>query len=460
MGLALTNAGCAVGPDYHRPPAEVPRAWHEAEPGDAARKGRWWAVFQDPALDSLVEQSLLGNQNLRVAAARVEQARSQVTVAASYLYPDVGLQASAGRSKTSANRPLAAYGTPNQSTVQNNFSVGPFVDYEFDLFGRVRREAEGFRAAAEQATADFENTRLVLTAQLVSDYFTLRELDAEIDVVNQSLTLERDALAFITSRHDLGYATGLDLAQQQALVQSSSAQLELLQLQRAENEHAIATLLGRPAPGFSIPAVSAAGSPPAPPLPALGVPSDLLQRRPDVAAAERSVAAANARIGVARAAYFPTIQLLPLIPSVGWQSSAVSSLLNAPSELWAVGISATQTLFDAGRTRANVRIAEQDYTAAVATYRQTVLTAMEEVENGITGLASLQRAARDADAGVESSQRAFDIANERYKGGVAVYIDVLAAQQSLLSNQRQAVQIHGRQFLTSVYLVKALGGGF
>jgi NodT family efflux transporter outer membrane factor (OMF) lipoprotein len=484
----VSAAGCAVGPDYHRPPADVPpawqrdaleqsgtpvksdvpvhsdapgqpQAWHEAEPGDAARKGRWWAVFQDSALNSLVEQSLLGNQNLRVAAARVEQARSQVTVAASYLYPDVGLQASAGRSKTSANRPLAAYGTPNQSTVQNNFSVGPFVDYEFDLFGRVRREAEGFRAAAEQATADFENTRLVLTAQLVSDYFTLRELDAEIDVVNQSLTLERDALAFITSRHDLGYATGLDLAQQQALVQSSSAQLELLQLQRAENEHAIATLLGRPAPGFSIP-VSAAGSPPAPPLPALGVPSDLLQRRPDVAAAERSVAAANARIGVARAAYFPTIQLLPLVPSVGWQSSAVSSLLKAPSELWAVGLSATQTLFDAGRTRANVRIAEQDYTAAVASYRQTVLTAMEEVENGITGLASLQRAARDADAGVESSQRAFDIANERYKGGVAVYIDVLAAQQSLLSNQRQAVQIHGRQFLTSVYLVKALGGGF
>jgi multidrug efflux system outer membrane protein len=456
-------AGCAVGPDYHRPPAEVPPAWqpeppwHEAAPDDAMLKGHWWEVFQDSALDPLVEQALQSNQNLQVAAARLDQARSQVTVARSYLYPDVGLQASAARSKTSANRPLASYSTPTQSTVQNNFVLGPSVDYEFDLFGRVRRQVEGYRAAAEQAAADFENTRLVLTAQLVSDYFTLRELDAEIDVVNHSLALERDALGFIASRHDLGYATGLDLAQQQALVQSSSAQLELLQVQRAQNEHAIATLVGTPAPGFSVPAVATAVRLPALPV---GLPSDLLQRRPDVAAAERSMAAANARIGVARAAYFPTIQLMPLLPSVGWQSSAVSSLFNAPSELWAVGLSATQTLFDAGRTRANVHIAEQDYIAAVASYRQTVLTAMEEVENGITGLVSLDQASRDADASVESSQRAFDIANERYKGGVAVYLDVLTAQQALLGNQRQAVQIHGQQFLTAVYLVKALGGGF
>jgi len=241
------------------------------------------------------------------------------------------------------------------------------------------------------------------------------------------------------------------------LVQSSSAQLELLRVQRAQNEHAIATLVGSPAPGFSIPAAATAGRVPVLPV---GLPSDLLQRRPDVAAAERSMAAANARIGVARAAYFPTIQLMPLVPSVGWQSSAVSSLFSAPSELWAAGLSATETLFDAGRTRANVHIAEQDYTAAVASYRQTVLTAMEEVENGITGLASLDQASRDADASVESSQRAFDIANERYKGGLAVYLDVLTAQQALLGNQRQAVQIHGQQFLTAVYLVKALGGGF
>jgi outer membrane protein, multidrug efflux system len=231
----------------------------------------------------------------------------------------------------------------------------------------------------------------------------------------------------------------------------------LLEVQRAQNEHAIATLVGTPAPGFSIAPVVSAGNLPAFPV---GLPSDLLQRRPDVASAERAMAAANARIGVARAAYFPTIQLSPLVPTIGWQSAAVSSLFNAPSQLWAAGLSATQTLFDAGRTRANVHIAEQDYTAAVATYRQTVLGAMEEVENGITGLTSLDRAAVQANASVDSAQRAFDIASERYKGGVAVYLDVLTAQQALLGNQRQAVQIHGQQFLTTVYLVKALGGGW
>ncbi|MGA2188189.1 MAG: efflux transporter outer membrane subunit [Steroidobacteraceae bacterium] len=467
LGWALlaSSPGCAVGPDYHRPAAEVPPSWepaapwHAAAPSDTALKGNWWELFQDATLSGLVEQALLANQNLRVAAARLDQARSQVTVARSYLYPDIGLQASAARTKTSADRPLSAYSVPNLSTVQNDFVVGPTVTYELDLFGRVRRQVEGSRAAAQQAAADFENTRLVLAAQLASDYFTLRELDAEIDVVNRSLGLERDALTFITARHELGYATGLDLAQQQALVQNSAAQLELLRVQRAENEHAIATLVGVPAPGFAI-APASAQAQDALPAPPLGLPSDLLQRRPDVASAERAMAAANARIGVARAAYFPTIQLMPLGPNIGWESNSVASLFGAPSELWAAGLSATQTLFDAGRTRANVHIAEQDYTAAVATYRQTVLSAMEEVENGITGLTSLERAAVQADAGVQSAQRAFDIADERYKGGVAIYLDVLTAQQSLLGNQRQAVQIHGQQFLTAVYLVKALGGGW
>ncbi len=420
-------------------------------------QGQLVGIVQDATLNSLVERALQNNQNLIVAAARLDQARSQVTIAKSYLYPGIGLQGSAERAKTSTNRPLSAYGVPNQSTVQNDFIIGPSVSYEFDLFGRIRRQVENTRAAAEQAAADFENTRLVLTAQLLSDYFTLRELDSEIDVVNRSLDLERDALTFITSRHDLGFATGLDLAQQQALVENSAAQLELLQVQRAQNEHAIATLIGTPAPGFTVAPVVAPGT--LPPLP-LGLPSDLLQRRPDVASAERAMAAANARIGVARAAYFPTIQLMPLVPNIGWESAAVSTLFNAPSQLWSVGLSATQTVFDAGRTRANVHIAEADYTAAVATYRQTVLGAMEEVENGITGLTSLDRAAKQSGASVESAQRAFDIANDRYKGGVAIYLDVLTAEQTLLGNQRQAVQIHGQQFLTAVYLVKALGGGW
>jgi multidrug efflux system outer membrane protein len=465
IAVAALAAGCAVGPDYRRPSAEVPPSWqpdapwHEAAPGDTALKGDWWELFEDPQLNPLVEKALASNQNLQVAAARLQQAQAQVTIARSALFPAVELSGSASRAKDSANRPLAAYSQPNQSTVQNDFLLGPSVNYELDLFGRVRREVEGARASAQQAEADFENTRLILMATLVSDYYSLREIDAEMAVVRRSLDLQQGALKFVSSRHELGFATGLDLAQQEALLDSSAAQLELLQNQRDQLQHAIATLVGTAAPGFTL--ASSTDVRPIPALP-LGLPSDLLQRRPDVASAERAMAAANARIGVARAAYFPTIDLAPGLgaPSMGWESNALASLFTAPSRLWSLGLSASQTLFDAGKTRANVRFADADYAAAVAGYRQTVLTAMEEVENGITGLGSLERAEIQANASVRSAQRAFDIASERYKGGVDTYLDVITAEQTLLTNQRQAVQIQGQQFTTAVFLVKALGGGW
>ncbi len=442
------------------PPAWQPDApWHEAVPDDGALKGDWWRLFQDDTLNPLVERALGGNQDLRVAAARLDQARDQVTVARSDFFPAVNLTASASRGKTSANAPLSSYSSQNHSTVQNDFELGPTVSYEADLFGRVRREVEGARASAQQAQADFENTRLILTAQLATDYFALRELDAEIAVVRDSLQLQRDALVIIASRHDLGFATGLDLAQQQALVDASATQVELLDNQRAQFEHAIATLVGTPAPGFAIPPALSTAAIPAIPV---GLPSDLLQRRPDVASAERAMAAANARIGVARAAFYPSITLNSTFggPNAGWESNTLATLFDAPSRLWSLGLSATQTLFDAGKTRANVRIANADYAAAVATYRQTVLTAMEEVENGITGLATLGRAITQADASVKSAREAFDIATARYRGGVDTYLEMITAQQALLTNQRQAVQVQGQQFATAVFLVKALGGGW
>jgi len=464
LGAALLTA-CAVGPDYHKPAADVADAWEplppwqQAVPADAQLKDRWWELFKDPVLNDLMEQALTANQNLRVAAARLDQARDQLTIARADLYPDVTLSALAERSKDSANRPLSAYATPNQSTVQNDFKLGPAVSYEIDLFGRVRRQVEGARATAQQAEADFQNERLMLTASLASDYFSLRELDAETDVVKRSLDLQRDALNFVQSRHDLGFATGLDLAQQQALYEASGGQLELLQNQRAQYEHAIATLVGIPAPGFKVSAVLPADPLPSPPV---GLPADLLQRRPDVASAERAMAAANARIGVAKAAYFPNIQLFPALgtPGAGYESNTLSRLFQAPSLLWSVGLSASQTLFDAGKTRANVRFAQEDYAAAVASYRQTVLAAMEEVQNGISGLGYLDRAAVQAVASVRSAQRAYDIASDRYQGGVDTYLDVITTQQTLLSNQRQAVQIQGQQYATAVYLIKALGGGW
>ena len=461
--LVLLLAGCAAGPDYRRPAVEMPVAWkveapfREGAPNDLADKGPWWVRFGDPQLDVLEQAALTGSPTLAAANARLTQARATLAATTAGLFPQIVLGARATRLEISTNRPLTNYGSPNFSTVQNDFLPALAASYEVDLAGRVRRTIEGARASAEQSAADLENVRLLLTAELATDYFSLRELDVELDVLLRSIEFQRRALELATARHDLGAASGLDVAQQQSLLDSTLTQVDVLRRQRDQFEHAIATLVGTPAPSFAIPAALSTSSLPAIPV---GLPSDLLQRRPDVAAAERAMAAANARIGVARAAYYPAVDLRPFVPGVGWESNTLATLFDAPSRLWSFGVSATETLFDAGKTRANVRIATADYTAAVAAYRQTVLNAMEEVENGITGLTSLDRAATQADASVHSAQRAFDIASDRYKGGVDTYLDVITTEQTLLADQRQAVQIHGQQFLTTVYLIKALGGGW
>jgi len=460
IGIAAALAGCAGAPEYHKPQIDMPAVWQSSEPfrvgspNDNAIKGNWWEVFGDERLNQLEQLSQTNNQNLAAAAARLEQARAQATVSAAGLFPQVGLQAGANRQKTSADRPPSAPGSATPSLVQDNYQAGFAISYEADLFGRVRSTAQAGRAAAEQAAADFENVRLVMGAELAADYFNLRELDAEIDVLNQSIALQYKAFDFIQARHELGAATGLDLAQQQSLLDASKTQLELLRTQRSQYEHAIATLTGTPAPSFHLEPAVMALKPPALPV---GVPSDVLQRRPDVASAERAVAAANANIGIARAAYFPT---LTLQASGGWDAAQVGKLFDAPSILWSLGGAMTQTLFDAGKTDATVAIAKAGYTGAVATYRQSVLTAMQEVEDGVEGLAVLGRAHALSEASVRSSQRVLDLANDRYAGGVETYFDVITAQQTLLNNQRLAVQIRGKQMVSSVYLVKALGGGW
>jgi len=460
MTAALLLAGCASAPVYEKPAIDLPALWQSsapfraAMPDDAGLKGNWWEVFGDAQLNQLAQQTLAHNQGLAGAAARLEQARSQVMVSSAGLFPQASLQAGAARQKTSANRPLAAYNATNQSVVQNNYQLGFAVNYEADLFGRVRSGVQSARAAAEQAAADFENVRLLLCSELAADYFNLRELDAEIDVLNQGIVLQQKAYDFIQARHELGAATGLDLAQQQSLLDASKTQLELLQSQRSQYEHAIATLTGTPAPSFKLPSAVVALTPPSLPV---GLPSDVLQRRPDVASAERAVAAANANIGVARAAWFPSVTLQS---SGGWDSNQMSNLLQAPSLLWSLGAALTQSLFDAGRSDATVAIAQSGYTAAVANYRQNVLVAMQEVEDGMSGLAALGRAHALSDASVRSSQRVLELANDRYTGGVETYFDVITAQQTLLNNQRLAVQIRGKQMVGSVYLVKALGGGW
>jgi NodT family efflux transporter outer membrane factor (OMF) lipoprotein len=456
----LAASGCAVGPDYKRPVPDLPVAWkleapwRTGAPADGADKGAWWQAFGDPQLDALEARAIADSPTLAIAAARLAQARATVTAQSAGLFPSLNLTSRDQRLRISANRPLSNYSSPNLSTVQNDFTLGVGASYEVDLAGRVSRSVEGAKASAEQSAADLANTRLVVSAELASDWFSLVTLDASLDVLDHSIALQRKALGFVNSRHELGAGTGLEVAQQQALLDNTLTQVDVQKRQRAQFEHAIATLVGAPAPTFSLGPVKRDLQPPAIPL---GLPSDLLQRRPDVASAERAMAAANAQVGVATAAFYPSIMLAP---SIGDESRMLNALFDAPSLLWSIGVSATQTLFDAGRTRANVDFAKAGYDASVATYRRTVLVAMQEVEDGITGVASLDRATAQANVAVASAQRVLDMSNARYEGGVATYLDVITAQQSLLTAQLQAAQLAGQRQLVATALVKALGGGW
>jgi NodT family efflux transporter outer membrane factor (OMF) lipoprotein len=456
LALACLS-GCAVGPDYHKPDTAVPEQWQKqsdfqlAQPNDAQLKGNWWEMFGDAQLNALESQALEHNQNLVVAAETLNRARLQTTVTSSGELPSVDLIAADSRAKSSTNHPSYPGAV---SSVGNSPQLGFAVNYEADLFGRVRRLVEGAKAAEQQANADFENTRLILMTDLATDYFSLRELDREIDIVKKGVELQQKALDFIRNRYDLDFATGLDLAQQQALLESTQTQLALLQNQRAGLQNTIATLVGKPAPEFTLAVDEKLAAVPAMPA---ALPSEILQRRPDVASAERAMAVANANIGVAKAAYYPSIMLQA---TGGWESTKWSNLISAPSILWSLGATATEHLFDNGRTTATVKIAESSYTSAVAGYRQSILVAMQEVQTGVDSLAILNAASDKAQAAAKSSEKAFDIANARYTGGLDIYLNVITAQQTLLTNQRQAAQIQGQQLANAVFLVKAMGGGW
>lgn len=460
-GIALS--ACTVGPDYHAPKTESPAAWrvdpadaywHAAQPSHAQLDQQWWKVFDNAELDGLEMEALAENQTLRVAVAHYAQSRATLASVSSQQSPQVSLAAGVARERISANRPLTNYAVPSQSTVQNDVQVGPTISYELDLFGRIRRMVESAQASSQQAGDDLANARLVLTAELATDYFALRELDDEIDVVNRSVALQQKALDFVNAQHDLGAVSGLNLLQQKAQLDATKTQVHLLENQRQQDEHAIAVLVGKPAPEFSIEAKSTPL-----PVPALppGMPSELLQRRPDVASAERAMAAANAQIGVARSAYFPD---LTLSPTLGWESTRFGGLFSVPSLMWSVGATAGEVLFDGGKRAAGVDYAQAGYESAQASYRQTVLTAFQEVQNAVTGLSVLERASSDGQAAVDDARKSFELANDRYQGGLVAFLDVLNAEQQMLTSERQEVQIHGQQVATVVYLAKALGGGW
>jgi len=449
--------GCAVGPNYHRPAAPAAPAWKEqppwrsASPMDTLPKGQWWNLFADSELDQYELQAVQANQTIEVARAQLQQARASARITQSGLFPQLIAGITAQRARTSANRPLAT----NPNPVTQSDLVIPFnLSWEADVFGGVRRNVESAQAQLQASAANLENVRLVVTSELAVDYFTLRELDAEIAVVDSAVTYQEKALRLVQNRHDGGIASGLDVAQQETQLNATRTQATLLRRQRAQFEHAIAALVGVPASTFAVPVRPLTVEAPTVPI---GVPSDLLERRPDIAQAERQMASQNAQIGVAKSAFYPSIGI---IGSGGFESRDVGLILNAPSAFWAIGANATQIVLSGGRRRAQLDFAKSAYTGSVANYRQTVLTAFQEVEDSISGLSVLAQAAQTQQQAVDAAQRALTIANDRYVGGLVSYLDVVTAEQVLLDNRRLATQLLGQRLATSVGLVKALGGGW
>jgi outer membrane protein, multidrug efflux system len=462
--------GCTVGPRYSRPSAPVPALdawkgeppWQQAAPKDSIPKGSWWEVFHDSDLSAYEHQLLGANQSLVAARDRLDQARSLARVATADLFPQLTADPSALRERGAGNRPLNGQAPtivngvvqPVPPYTQNVFTIPFSLDYEADLFGRVRRNVEAANASLQSTAADLQNVQLVLTAELAADYFTLRELDSEYQVVQESVGYQRKGLDLVNSRHEGGIASGLEVAQQAALLDSTLSQLSLVQQSRAQYEHAIAVLLGEAPSLLKVPVTPWHVAPP--PVP-LGVPSDVLERRPDIATAERQMAFENAEVGVARTAFYPHITLSG---SGGLQSQNLTTLFNAPSFFWSLGADALQPIFQGGRNRANLEAARSAYNQSVANYRQTVLTAFQEVEDGISNLSTLSQALATQGAAVDDARRELSIANDRYIGGVTSYLDVINAQTTLLSSERLQTQLLGQQMVSSVYLVKALGGGW
>jgi NodT family efflux transporter outer membrane factor (OMF) lipoprotein len=397
---------------------------------------------------------MASNQTLQAAIARLSEARATARVTAAGLYPELDGGARAIRERLSGNRPVnGAVAAPTPVT-QNEFSIPFTLNYEVDLFGRVRHSVEAANADLQASAADLENVRLLVSSELAADYFQLRELDSEIAVVQKAISYQQQGLTLVQNRHSGGAASGLDVAQQQVVLDTSQTQLALLQQQRAQFQHALAMLQGIPPAQFVAPARGLQAQPPA--LPLL-VPSELLQRRPDIATAERQTAAANARIGVARAALYPNISLGG---SGGLDSQAISHLLNAPSLFWSLGLSAIEPLIAGGRNRAQLEYARGVYQETVANYRETALTAFQQVEDALSGLTTLAAAYESQQRAVVDSERSLQLANARYTGGLVTYLDVITAEEQTLSNERQEAQLLGQRMTTSVLLVKALGGGW
>jgi len=453
--MALT-AGCAVGPDYQRPEtAAVPEYkeagdWKLAQPQDHLDRGRWWEVFGDPQLDALLGQVEVSNQNVLAAEAGLRQAQALVNASRSAYFPTLELDASVIRSRS----PTGVTGGTTAGRVLTNRSASLSSAWEVDLWGRLRRTVESVEANAQASGADLAAARLSVQAELAADYFQLRALDAQRRLLDDTAAAFGKSQELTRNRYAAGVAAKVDVVQGETQLRSTQAQAVDLGVQRAQLEHAIAVLIGRPPSGFSIAPTPLTATPPRVPP---GLPSELLERRPDIAAAERRVAAANAQIGVAQAAYFPS---LTLSASYGSRSADASQWLTAPSRFWSIGPALVQSIFDAGLRRAQTEQAIASYDATVANYRQAVLAGFQEVEDNLAALRILEEEARVQDEAVRAARESVDLTLNQYKAGIVNYINVVAVQTAQLNNERTAVNILGRRLVAAVGLIKALGGGW
>src|SRR6267154_1364825 len=451
-----------VGPDYMQPSNSVPAdykaadlgSWKQGQPLDNVPKGNWWEIFGDTNLNRLESQAVQANQQLKAAVARVDQARATARIARSQLMPNLSLDPSFAREGYSPN---ANPGFGNLTA--NTFSAPLDLSYEVDLWGRIRRLFQGARADAQASLADFYNVLLTLQSDVAQNYFALRSLDAEIATVNGTIALRHEQVRLVRSRLEGGIGSDLDVAQAETELATTEAEGASLAQQRDELENAIAILVGENPANFKLAALENANTNwnPQPPEVPAGLPADLLERRPDVAAAERKLASSNAKIGVAKAAFFP---VLSLTGSGGYLSADADSLFNWDSRTWSVGPGLSLPLFAGGRNRANYRRPKAAFEEATALYRQQILVAFGEVENSLSGIRHLAVQSEAQERAVKSARRAADLATDRYRSGIVAYIEVVDASRDALSAERSNAQLAGQRLVASVQLVKALGGGW
>jgi NodT family efflux transporter outer membrane factor (OMF) lipoprotein len=466
LGLAALLLGsCTVGPKYSKPsvpsiPAykeEPPNSfkeagtWQPAKPGDDTLRGNWWEIFSDPQLNSLEEQVDTANLSIKIQAERFLQSRAAIRFDRASQYPTISTGPSIESLRLSGNRPNIVSNAPHAT---GDFVLPFDVSYEVDLWGRIRRTISAAREEAQASAGDLATVGLSIHAELAVDYFELRSLDAREQILNDTVQAYTKALALTQNRYRGGVAARQEVAQAETQLNTTRAQATDIGELRAQYEHAIAVLLGKAPAAFNFPAAPLKAAPP--PIP-VGVPSELLERRPDIASAERRLAEANDQIGIAKAAFYPS---LTLSGSAGLEGHTIADWLTWPSRFWAVGPGLSQILYDAGRRRANFEAAGFNYDATVASYRQTTLTAFQQVEDNLAALRVLEKEAQEQRQAVESSQNLVNLSFNRYKGGVDTYLQVITSQTINLTNQETEIDILRRRMDASVLLIKALGGGW